>query len=98
MPSYDEGMAQVRVSESEAVRDMAAVLDRVRRGDEVVIENNLEPVAVVQPPLPAGRTIDDAIAWLKIHGTNAIPDADYARDVQAAVDAHRESLNPPEWD
>ena len=30
-------------------------------------------------------------------GYAPVPDADFAKDVQAAIDAHREPLNPPAW-
>ena len=31
-------------------------------------------------------------------GYAPVPDANFAKDVQAAIDAHREPLNSPAWD
>jgi len=41
-------MAVIHISEAEATRDFAAVLARVRDGEEVVIESNYRPVAVIK--------------------------------------------------
>jgi antitoxin (DNA-binding transcriptional repressor) of toxin-antitoxin stability system len=43
-------MATLHISESEAIRDFAAVLDRVRAGTEVIIESEDSPIAVLRPP------------------------------------------------
>jgi antitoxin (DNA-binding transcriptional repressor) of toxin-antitoxin stability system len=43
----------IHVSDVEAVGDFASMLDRVRAGDEIVIEHNSSPVAVLRPAAPA---------------------------------------------
>jgi len=43
------------------------------------------------------RTISECIALLPEDSTATI-DADFAKDVEAAVGSHREPLNPPAWD
>ena len=93
-----EDMAQVHMTEAEAARDLHAVLERVRQGVEIVIEQDHRPVAVIKTPEFRGRDIDECIALLKAQGSHAIPDEDFAEDVRAAIDAHREPLNPPSWD
>ena len=49
-----------------------------------------------------GRKLSECIAIAKAYeeelGYAPVPDADFAADVQAAVDAHREPLNPPACD
>ena len=49
----------LHVSESDAVRDMASILQRVRAGIEVVIEGDTQPVAVVRAAAPKRRTISE---------------------------------------
>jgi antitoxin (DNA-binding transcriptional repressor) of toxin-antitoxin stability system len=88
----------IHISEVEAsVTDLATLLAHVRAGAEVVIENGTRPVAVLHPVEPVRRTISECIAPLPEDSTATI-DADFARDVLAAVDAHREPLNPPTWE
>ena len=90
-------MATYRISEAEASRDFAGLLARVRAGAEVVIESDASPVAILHAPPTSGRTFEEAIALLPENST-AVMDADFARDVEAAIAAHREPLNPPIWD
>src|SRR6266567_9291433 len=78
----------IHLSEAEAARDFAGLLARVRSGAEVIIENGKTPVAVVQPD-PPHRTISDCLALLPEDST-AVMDADFAKDVGAAIDSHRE--------
>jgi len=89
----------IHISEEEAARDFASVLACVRAGAEVVIETeggNL-PVAVIHAPVLLRRTISECIALLPEDST-AVMDADFARDVEAAIESHREPLEPPAWD
>jgi len=89
----------VRMTEAEVARDLHDVLEKVQRGIEVVIEQDHRPVAVIMPSKPiVGRPISEVIAALEASGANAIIDEDFARDVQEAIDAHREPWNPPSWD
>ena len=97
-----EGMTQVRMTEVEVTRDFAAVLDKIRNGVEVIVEQDHRPVAVINRPQGPGRPIDECIALAKAYeerlGYAPVPDPDFAKDVQAAIDAHREPLDPPTWD
>jgi antitoxin (DNA-binding transcriptional repressor) of toxin-antitoxin stability system len=90
-------MAKIHISEAEAARDFAALLARVRGGAEVIIENGSHPVAVMHAPVPPRRSIEECIALLP-EDSRATIDENFARDVEEAVAAHRESLNPPPWD
>jgi antitoxin (DNA-binding transcriptional repressor) of toxin-antitoxin stability system len=90
-------MATIHISEAEAIRDFAGVLARVRAGAEVVIESGAYPVAVLHTPAPPRRSIEECIALLPADSAATI-DEDFASDVEAAVAAHREPLNPPAWD
>ncbi|MGO9339327.1 MAG: hypothetical protein ACLPY1_17665 [Terracidiphilus sp.] len=90
-------MATFHISEAEAVRDFAGLMTRVRAGAEVVIESGAHPVAVLHSPVAPRRSIEECIALLPLDSP-AVIDEDFPTDVAAAVEAHREALNPPEWD
>lgn len=85
------------MSAAEAASDFASLLARVRAGSEVVIEQDARPVAVFHAAEPVRRTISECIALLPEDSTATI-DPDFAKDVEAAVESHREPLNPPAWD
>lgn len=95
MPSMAKNI--IHISEAEAASDFARLLARVRAGAEVVIESGKLPVAVIHAPIPPRRSISECIALLAEDSTATI-DADFARDVAAAVESHREPLEPPAWD
>ena len=50
----------LHISEAELARDLPAVLEKVRRGQEVVVERDAQPVAVIRPPEFRGRPIESA--------------------------------------
>ena len=85
----------IHISEADAARDFAELLARVRAGAEVVIESGKLPVAVIHSPVPPRRSISECIALLPEDST-AIIDADFAKDVEAAVESHHEPLEPPD--
>ena len=87
----------IHISEAEAASDFPGLLARVRAGAEVVIENGKLPVAVVHAPLPERRTIAECIVLLP-ENSSATIDADFAKDVEAAVNSHPEPLTPPTWE
>ena len=89
----------IHVSETEAASDFASLLDRVCAGAEVIIERHSLPVAVVRPAeAPHGRLLSESLRLAREHGSTVTLDGDYARDVEAGVESHREPLNPPSWD
>ena len=88
----------VHLTEAEVARDLHAVPDKVRQGVEIVIEQDSHPVAVIKAPPLAGRRLSEIIAALEAAGASAVVDEDFARDVENAVQAHREPWRPPSWD
>jgi antitoxin (DNA-binding transcriptional repressor) of toxin-antitoxin stability system len=96
-----ETMATLHITDSELAGDIQGVLAKVRAGVEVIVEQDNRPVAVIKTPQGPGRRISECIALAKAHeemlGYAPVPDADFAKDVQAAIDAHREPLSPPAW-
>jgi prevent-host-death family protein len=89
-------MATFRISESEAARNFASLMARVRAGAEVVIESDSRPVAVLHSPIPVSRTLEEAIALLP-ENSSIVMGEDFARDVEDGIAFHREPLNPPSW-
>jgi prevent-host-death family protein len=89
-------MVQVHISEAELARDIASVLDRVQSGTEIAIERDARPVAVLRPAEPQRRKLSEIVASLSENSTAPI-DPDFAADVQAFIDRHREPLPRPEW-
>ena len=55
------GNRVIHISTQEAASNFAALLDHVRAGDEVVIEHDAQPVAVLRPAAPA-PSLDQSFA------------------------------------
>ncbi|MGH9772652.1 MAG: hypothetical protein ACRD4Q_13300 [Candidatus Acidiferrales bacterium] len=90
-------MATVRITEAELARDVRAVLEKVERGNEVIIEReDHRPLAVMRRPQPTGRDIRECIALAKAYeerlSYTPAPDEGFARDVQEFIDSHREPI------
>jgi antitoxin (DNA-binding transcriptional repressor) of toxin-antitoxin stability system len=97
---YTDFMAKrvLHISESEiAGTDLPTLLARVQAGAEVVIEKDNRPVAIIHSAEPIRRTISECIAMLP-EDSSATVDPDFAKDVESAIESHREALTPPAWD
>ena len=90
-------MAQVHMTEAEVVRDIQAVLERVRQGTEIIIEEGYRTVAIISPVKGPGRPIDECIALAREYGSGAIPDEDFAKDLEEII-AGRKPLDASVWD
>ena len=91
---YDRDMAALHVTEAELAGNLALWLDRVQAGEEIVIERDSQPVAVLRAAHLRRRKLSEIAAALSKDST-AVLDAGFAADVQAFIDAHREPLHPP---
>ena len=91
-------MGMVRITEAELARDLHAVLARVQEGLEVIVEQDHRPVAVIKPSRPVGRSISEVVSELNARGSTAIPDDDFARDIEEGIRAQRQPWNPPSRD
>ena len=87
-------MAALHISEAELARDLHAVLERVRLGDEVVIEQDRRAVAILKPPVSGMRTMSEIISAMENGGAHGIVDEDFAGDVEKGIAAHDEPSNP----
>jgi len=90
-------METLHISERDLSRDVRSILNRVETGSEVVVERDAQPVAVIRPAGPVRRKISECIAMMPADSSATI-DEDFAKDVDAAIAAHREPLEPPAWD
>jgi antitoxin (DNA-binding transcriptional repressor) of toxin-antitoxin stability system len=90
-------MEPLHISENDLAKDIRLILQRVETGAEVIIERDAQPVAILRPAEPVRRKISECIARLPADSTATI-DPEFAEDVEAAIDAHREPLEPPDWD
>ncbi len=95
-------MAVLHVSEAELARDLHAILEQVRQGGEVVVEQDQLPVAIMKPmPQQPGRLLSESIAIAKQRenerGHAAVLDPDFADDVEDLV-SNRQMWNPTSWD
>jgi antitoxin (DNA-binding transcriptional repressor) of toxin-antitoxin stability system len=88
----------IELSEAEATTDFAGLLARVRAGAEVVIKNGTQLVAVVRPVEPHVRLLSESLRLAREHGSTATLDGNFAKDLEAAIESHREPLTPPTWD
>jgi antitoxin (DNA-binding transcriptional repressor) of toxin-antitoxin stability system len=92
-----EDMEQVHMTDVEVTRDFAAVLEKLKLGQEVVVERDHRPVAVIKPVKGPGRSIDDCIALAKARGSEAALDESYAKDLHDMI-ASRRPLDTSVWD
>lgn len=90
-------MEPLHITEGDLVKDLRSILKRVETGAEIIIERDSRPVAVIRPTQPLRRKISECIALMPADSTATI-DSDFAEDVDTAIAAHREPLEPPAWD
>jgi antitoxin (DNA-binding transcriptional repressor) of toxin-antitoxin stability system len=67
-------MAVIHISETEAVRDFAAVLAHVRAGSEVVIDSEHNAVALLVAPAEATVADADHDMWFRAQVQQALDD------------------------
>jgi len=87
----------LHISEADLTKDIVSILRRMQTGAEAIIERDAQPVAVLRPIEPVRRKISECIALLP-EDSVATVDPDFAKDVEEAIAAHREPLEPPAWD
>ena len=90
-------MERLHISEGDLAKDLIAILRQVETGAEIIVERNAQAVAVIRPAEPVRRKISECIALMPARSAGTI-DTDFAKDVEAAIAAHQEPLEPPVWD
>ena len=91
----------IHISELEAASHFSALLANLRTGEEIVIENDSRPLAVVHAIEPARRTISESIALAEAHakesGYEPILDSGFAEDLEEIIKS-RKPRNLSSWD
>lgn len=86
------------MTDSEVSSDFAAVLEKVRTGMEVVVEQDHRAVALIRSPMPESRLLSQCIALAEKRGTTAIPDEGFMNDVTGGIAGHSKPWTPPIWE
>ena len=95
------GVAVIHISEAEAAGDFAALMARVRAGEEIVIKSGSHPVAVIRAAAPPRRSISESIALAEARskelGYTPVMDAEFASDMEEII-RNRKPRDTSEWD
>jgi len=67
-------------------------------GAEVAIQSGKPPIAVLRSLEPPVRLLSKSLRLAQEHASTATLDAEFGKDLEAAIESHREPLNPPAWD
>ncbi|MBV9158094.1 MAG: hypothetical protein JO097_17650 [Acidobacteriaceae bacterium] len=86
------------MTDSEVTSNFAAVLETIRTGVEVVVEQDHRPVALIRSPRRSGRAISECIASAKASGSRATLDDGFGKDVEDGIGDRQEPWNPPSRD
>lgn len=87
----------LHITEADLVRDVPGMLLRAQTGTEIIIERNAQPIAVLRAAIPEPRKISECVAMLPEDSSGTI-DPDFARDVDAAINAHQDPLESSAWE
>jgi antitoxin (DNA-binding transcriptional repressor) of toxin-antitoxin stability system len=90
-------MAVLHITKSELARDVDGVLEKVRAGAEVVIEEDHRAVAIIKTPHGPGRLLSECIALAEAHGSTATLDDEFGKDLEEIIQSHPEPL-ASRWD
>ncbi len=91
-------MGTLRITEAELARDVHAVLAKVQKGIEVIVEQDRRAVATIRTVLLKGRLLSESIALAEARGTTAIPDEGFMKDVEEGIAERSRPWDPPSWE
>lgn len=92
------GMGTFRITETELARDIHAVLEKVRSGAEVLVEDDHHAVAIIRSPLPKGRLLSECIALAEARGSTVTLDEGFMKDVEEGIATRSQPWTPPSWE
>jgi antitoxin (DNA-binding transcriptional repressor) of toxin-antitoxin stability system len=96
-----EVMTQIHMTEAEVSGNFSAVLQKIGCGEEVVVDRDGQPVAVIRTPPAADRLLSESIAIARQRererGYAVTLDPDFAADVEEIV-RNRQPWNPASWE
>jgi len=82
-------MAVIYISETEAANDFAGLMARVRAGEQIVIEADSRPVAILRAVDPPRHSISETVARVdassKELGYTPVMDASFAADMEEII-------------
>ena len=94
-------MATIHISEADAARDFTGLMERVRAGEEVLIDDVSPAVKLSVVPIRAGRSLSESIALAKAHaeelGYEPVMDAEFAADMEEII-RKRKPRDTSAWD
>ena len=79
-------METLHITEEELIRDVRAVLSKVRAGAEFIVSDGTADV-VLRPAVPTRRRLSEIMASIPPDCKGI--DKEFAADIQAAIDSHR---------
>jgi antitoxin (DNA-binding transcriptional repressor) of toxin-antitoxin stability system len=93
-------MAVIHVTEEEAARELASLIDRVKAGEEVRIDRGSETVAVLQSPEPGPKmwTISEAIRRAEARGSTVTLDDQFGDDMEEIIRRNSEERLIDPWE
>jgi len=92
-------MATIHISRAEAASDFDALIARVSNGDEIVIEDGYNSVAVLRAPeKPHLRPLSESLRLARERSSNATLDGEFEKDLNAIIESHIEPLIDPKND
>jgi hypothetical protein len=86
------------MTEAEVTNNFGAVLEKLRHGAEIVVEQDHRAVAIIRPPTRSGRPISECIASAKASGSKATLDGGFGADIEEGIRSRQQPWNPPSWD
>jgi antitoxin (DNA-binding transcriptional repressor) of toxin-antitoxin stability system len=93
-----EDMATVHMTDNEVSNNFAAVLENIRNGVEVVVEQDHRPVALIRSLSPQGRLLSDCIAVAEARASSVTLDEGFMKDVEEGIANRSQPWNPPTWE
>ena len=92
-------MATIHISRADATIDFDDLITRASKGDEIVIEENASPVVVLRSvEKPYVRLLSESLKILEERGSTVTLDGEFERDLNAAIESHREPMFDPNHD
>lgn len=85
------------MTEAEVTSNFASVLEKLKQGDEVIVEQDHRPVAVIKPAYGPGRLLSECIALAEAHGSTVTLDEGFGEDLEEIIQSRREPLDASQW-
>jgi len=91
-------MATIHISRDEAAGEFDSLVARAKNGDEIVIEENSSPVAVIKSAMPKPKLLSEILRRLEERGSTITLDDEFGRDLTEAIEAHQHETLLDPWE